>query len=100
MPYDPWLERFPHVSVPYPYRAGLADAHPLTSACGATALANGFDGDATMLAPPFIITGDELERVSAVVTEAIFETTEGWGSGSHVRGRPHAVAVAAKEAGV
>ena len=28
-PYAPWLGRFPHVSAPYPYRAGQAAAHAL-----------------------------------------------------------------------
>ena len=36
-----------------------------------TGCANGVDGDTILLGPPFVVTDAELERIVAVVAEAI-----------------------------
>ena len=40
-----------------------------------TGNADGVDGDTILLGPPFVITDDELQRVAAVLAEAIEEAT-------------------------
>jgi adenosylmethionine-8-amino-7-oxononanoate aminotransferase len=48
-----------------------------------TGVANGLDGDTILLGPPFVVTDDELIRISDVVTDAIaaaIEATEATGS--------------------
>ncbi len=64
-PYAPWLGRFRHVSVPYPYRAGQAAAHAL--------------GDAGALAAELeaAIEAAGPRRVAAFVAEPIVGATLG-----------------------
>jgi adenosylmethionine-8-amino-7-oxononanoate aminotransferase len=48
-----------------------------------TGVANGLDGDTILLGPPFVVTDDELIRISDAVTDAIaaaIESTEATGS--------------------
>jgi adenosylmethionine-8-amino-7-oxononanoate aminotransferase len=42
-----------------------------------TGNADGVDGDTILLGPPFVIDGDELQRVADVLAEAIEAATAG-----------------------
>jgi adenosylmethionine-8-amino-7-oxononanoate aminotransferase len=45
-----------------------------------TGNANGVDGDTILLGPPFVVTDDELERIAAVLGDAVSAATAGAGA--------------------
>jgi adenosylmethionine-8-amino-7-oxononanoate aminotransferase len=62
---------------PFPRAAGITEAVVRAArergvlVYSSTGCANGVDGDTILLGPPFVVTDDELERIVAVVAEAI-----------------------------